>query len=136
MKKFAFIFGIVLVAALLVGAGYRLGFGQRFIIDAYSSTVIDKSLTDATVKVLVLHNLDAGKIDDARHLLQSNLDADILLVDSFADYSDARSRDLAGKIFARIALYRAEYPSNYVSQMPDIDAQVNSILKRASDNHK
>ncbi|MEK7708027.1 MAG: hypothetical protein AAB380_08545 [Verrucomicrobiota bacterium] len=136
MKKFAFIFGLVLLAAILVAAGFWFGFSQRFMTDAWSSTVVDKSLTDATVKALILHHLDSGKIDDARHLLQTQLDGDILLVDSLLDYSDARSRELAGKIFARIAAYRAEYPSNYVTKMPEIDTRVDSILKRASESHK
>lgn len=136
MKKFAYVFGLVLLTAVLVAAGYWLGFAQRFMTDAYSITVIDKSLTDATVKALILHHLDSGKIDDARHLLQSELDADIITVDSLLDYSDARNKDLAGKIFARIAAYRAQYPSNYVGQIPKVDAKVDSILKQAGESHK
>ena len=80
MKKFAFIFGIVLVAAILVAAGYWLGFGQRFMIDAYSSTALDKALGDAAIRARLLHSMDLGHYDEARGLLRSQLDGDIISI--------------------------------------------------------
>ena len=135
MKKFAFIFGIVLVAAILVAAGYRLGFGQRFMVDAYSSTALDKALGDAAIRARILHSMDLGHYDEARGLLRSQLDSDVMSIWAFGDYTDARSRKMATNVLAGIAVFRAEYPSNYVyrtsGEMVDVDAKIASILDQA-----
>src|SRR5690242_13045647 len=114
MKKFAFIFGIVLIAAALVAAGYWLGFGQRFMTAAYSSTALDKALIDASMNARLLHSMDLGRYDEVRDLLRSRLDSDVVTIWAVGDYTDARSRKMATNILAGVAAFRAEYPSNYV----------------------
>jgi hypothetical protein len=135
MKKFAFIFGIVIVAAILVAAGYWLGFVQRFMTDAYSVTVLDKSLTDAAIRARTLRALDLGNIEEARSLLRSGLDGDIVTIWSIGDYSDTRSRKMATNVLAGIAAFRAEYPSNYTyrttGDWAQIDAKIVAILEQA-----
>jgi hypothetical protein len=135
MKKFAFIFGIVLIAVILVAAGYWLGFGQRFMTDAYSATALDKSLIDASIRARILHALDSGHIDAARSLLRSELDSDVVTIWAFGDYSDVRSRKMATNVLAGIAAFRVEYPSNYMNRTSgdeaQIDAKIASILEQA-----
>ena len=135
MKRFAFIFGVVLIAAVLVAAGYWLGFGQRFMVDAYSATALDKSLTDATTHAMLLHDLDSGHVDEARDLLRSELDSDIMTVWAFGDCSDARSRKMATNVLSRIATFRAEYPAIYTNRASgdwvQIDAKITDILVQA-----
>lgn len=132
MKKFAFILGSVLVAAALVAGGWWLGFRERFLTEAYTITTLDQQITDASIKAMLLHEIDSRHSDDARKMLRLELDGDILTIDSLMDYSDARSRDLASKVFARIAAYRAEYPAGYTNEMPEVDAKIADILRRAS----
>ena len=132
MKNFALILGLVLIAAALVTAGWWLGFRQRYLTEAYTITTLDKQITDASIKSLLLHQIDAGHPEEARKMLRLELDGDILMVDSLMDYSDARSRDLASKVFARIAAYRAEYPANYTNEMPEVNTKIAEILHRAS----
>lgn len=131
MKKFAFILGLVLTAAALVAAGWWLGFRERYLTEAYTITTLDKQITDASIKSLLLHQIDSGHPDEVRKMLRLELDGDLLMIDSLMDYSDFRSRDLASKVFARIAAYRAEYPTNYTAQMPEVDAKIAEILRRA-----
>ena len=135
MKKLGLIFGIVLIAAILVGAGVWLGFTHRFMTEAYSVTALDKSLTDASIKAAILHELDSGQTDKARSLLRSQLEADIVTIWAFGDYSDARSRKMATNVLARIAAFRAEYPAIYTNRTSgdeaQIDAKVTSILEQA-----
>ncbi|HWQ90674.1 MAG TPA: hypothetical protein VN673_03300 [Clostridia bacterium] len=133
MRKFAFILGIVLVAAVLVAAGYWLGFGNRSMAEAYSVTALDKALTDASWRARILHYLDSGNVEAAQSLLRSRLDSDIVTIWAFGDYSDVRSRRMATNVLAGIAAFRAEYPSNYMSRTSDdeIDAKIASILERA-----
>jgi len=138
MKKLAFILGIVLIAAVLVAAGFWLGFAQRFMRDAYSVTVLDKSLSDASMSAMILHDLDSGQVDRARSLLRSQLDTDIVSIWAFGDYSDARTRKMATNVLARIAAFRAEYSSIYTNRTGDaaeIDAKIASILEQARNEH-
>jgi hypothetical protein len=135
MKRFAFIFGVILIAAILVAAGVWGGFSMRFMRDAYSVTVLDKALTDASIRARILHDLDSGRVDDARRLLRSQLDSDITTIWAFGDYSDDRHRKMATNILARIAAFRAEYPLAYTnrtsSDEAQIDAMIASILEEA-----
>jgi len=122
MKKFAFIFGVVLIAAILVAAGFGLGYMQRFMVGAYSVTALDKSLSDASIHAMVLHSLDSGHVDDARSLLRFQLDSD-------------RSRKMAINILSRIATDRAEYPAIYTNRTSEdweqIDTKISDILTQA-----
>ena len=135
MKKFAFIFGIVLIAAILVATGFWLGWAQRFMTDAYSVTALDKALVDASIRASILHSLDQGHVDEARNMLRSELDADIVTIWAFDDYSDPRSRKMATNILAGIAAFRAEYPSNYTNRTSGdeaaLDSKIVSILEQA-----
>jgi hypothetical protein len=128
MKKFAFILGIVLMAALLVGAGFWLGFGQRSMTEAYSVTALEKSLTEAGIKAMILHNLDSGQVERARGLLRSQLDADIVAIWALGDYSDPRSRKLATNVLARIAAYRSESVSLYTNRTTAVEAEIDAII--------
>ena len=103
MKKFAFIFGVVLVAAILVAAGFWLGLQKRLMKEAYYTTVLEKSLVNAGINARILRDLDSGQVDRARRLLRTQLDSDIITVWAFGDYSDARSRKLATNVLAGIA---------------------------------
>ena len=135
MKKFAFIFGVVLIAAILVAAGFGLGYMQRFMVGAYSVTALDKSLSDASIHAMVLHSLDSGHVDDARSLLRSQLESDIVTIWAFGDYSDDRSRKMAINILSRIATDRAEYPAIYTNRTSEdweqIDTKISDILTQA-----
>ena len=103
--------------------------------EAYNVTVLDKSLTDASITARILHDLDSGQIDKARSLLRSQLETDIVTIWALGDYSDARSRKLTTNVLARIAAFRAEYPAIYTNRTSggeaQIDAKVASILEQA-----
>lgn len=135
MKRFALILGIVLIAAILVAAGFWLGYVQHFLTGALSVNIIDKTVTDASIRAMVLHDLDSGHIDDARDFLRTELDGDIITIYSFRDYSDARNREMERKVLAKIADYRAKYPSIYTNRTSgnwaEIDAKIASILEEA-----
>jgi len=128
MKKFAFIFGVVLLAAILVVAGYWLGSVHGFMRDAFSVTALDKALTDASIQARILHHLDSGRIDDARRLLRSRLDSDITTIWAFDDYTDARSRKMATNVLAGIAAFRAEFPAVYTNRTTGDEAQIDAMI--------
>jgi hypothetical protein len=138
MKKFAFIIGIILVAAVLITIGWVFGFQERFYTDSLAITTLDKQLSDAAMKEALIEQIDSGKTNDARYMISIELDGDILIINSLLDYSDTRSEDLAHKIFTRIGSYRAERPvtyAGYLAQNSDtnITAVIDSILKRTSE---
>ena len=135
MKKFAFILGLLIVAGGLVAAGWWLGLRQRVLTEAYAIPTVDKHLTECSTTAMLIEQIDSGRIADARHFLRLQLDGEILTVDSLIDDSDARSRDLAQKVFARIAAYRAKRPDSQTGQVvqssADVDAKIADILRRA-----
>jgi len=140
MKKIFLILGGITVVAILIGIGWIAGFQSKFFEQAYSINLLDQRLTELSIKELLLH----GKIDDAKDLIRTEQDGDILLVDSLIDSADERSRDLARKVFTRIAHDRVEFsqiqPTNNSMLNPkdeaEINAKIDSILKRASEPAK
>lgn len=136
MKKLGLILGVVILTAGLVVGGWFLGLQQRVLTEAYAIPTVDKHITEAMVKAMLIHQIDSGRIDDARHHLLLQVEGHILTVDALLDYSDARSRELARKVFSRIAHYRAEHPNSYTQRLahpdPDVMAKINSILSKAS----
>jgi hypothetical protein len=144
MKKIFLILGGITVVAILIGIGWIAGFQSKFFEQAYSINLLDQRLTELSIKELLLHEIQSGKIDDAKDLIRTEQDGDILLVDSLIDSADERSRDLARKVFTRIAHDRVEFsqiqPTNNSMLNPkdeaEINAKIDSILKRASEPAK
>jgi hypothetical protein len=138
MKKlFLVIIGIILGAALIY-VGWLFGARTHFMAEAFSVTVVDKSLTDLMTKELMLSQIQEGKIEDVKHSLQMEIDGNILSVDAFRDDMDARSLALARGIFSRIAQDRKRFTNNYAGDLPkmdlDVETKIKSILKQASES--
>ena len=60
MKKLGIATGVILLAGILVATGWYIGFGHRFLTEAYAITAVDKDLTDASQKAMLLHQIDSG----------------------------------------------------------------------------
>jgi hypothetical protein len=135
MKKLAIILISIVAVAALVAVGWWFGFQQRFLTEAYAVPMVDKQITETTMTFSMLRQLDSGEIADARHMLRLRLDGNILTVDGLMDYTDARTRETARKIFAHIAEYRAQHPYSYTGSLAQTDAQVDakiaSILQKS-----
>jgi len=133
MKTLAFGIAILMVAAVLVFFGYWLGTQHRMLTELYSIPTVDKALTDASLKAMLIEQIDSGRPNDAREHLELQLGVDILTVDSLLDSSDARTHELAQKLFARIASYRQAHPSSPGKPLvnAEVDAKIASILDRA-----
>ena len=97
MKTFGLALGGIIIAAALVVGGWWMGFGHRVLTEAYSISAIDKALTDASVKAMLIDRIDSDHLADARKHLQLELDADIFTVDVLLGSADDRTRDLAQK---------------------------------------
>jgi hypothetical protein len=141
MKKIALVIGTLVIAAVLVTVGWLLGARQHMLNQMFSHTLVDTQITEAVSTGMLLHHIDAGELDDARYSLRLKLDGNILFIDSLLPDSDQRTRDLAQKVFARIAAYRAEHPATYSGKFPspgaEVDAKVAAILDRAQrEQHK
>ncbi len=135
MKKLASILISIVAAAVLVAVGWWFGFGQRLLTEAYAVATVDKHITETTKTFSMLRQLDSGEIEDAKHMLRLQLDGDILTVDWLMDYTDTRTREMARKIFSRIAEYRAKHPNGYTGILAhtdaEVDAKIASILRKA-----
>jgi hypothetical protein len=139
LQKIALSFGAVLIGVVMFAAGCYVGFERRVLTEAYAVPTVDKHLMDASVSAMLLHQIDSGRLNDARHLLHLQLEGDILVVDSLLDSSDARTRELARKLFTQIEEYRSKHPDSYQQRaQPDAEltARIDSILQRTADTQK
>ena len=135
MKKLAIILISIVAAAALAAVGWWFGFQQRFLTEAFAVPTVDKHITETTMTFSMLRQLDSGEIEDAKHMLRTRLDGDILTVEGLMDYTDTRTRETARKIFAHIAEYRAQHPNSYTGHLAhtdaEVDAKIASILQKA-----
>ena len=136
MKKLGLILISIICAAVLVAVGWWFGFQQRLITEAYAVPMVDKQLTEAARLTRLIDNLDSGKVEDAKYLLASQLDGNIITIDALLDYTDARTHEQANKLFTGIQEYRAKHPSSYTGYLAaytstEVEAKIASILKRS-----
>lgn len=134
MTRIALSFGGILIGFVMFAAGCWVGYERRVLTEAYAIPAVDKHLTDASIAALLLHQIDSGRLEDARRLLHLQLEGDILVVEALLDFSDPRSRDLAKKVFSQIEEYKAKHPDTYrAPSKPDAElaARVDSIIKRS-----
>jgi hypothetical protein len=101
-KKGALVVGAILVAAALVAIGWSFGASQRVLKQLFTTTVVDKQISEAVTTSLLLNNIDSGALDDARSMLKIQLDGNILFIDLLLPDCDECTRDLAQKVFTRI----------------------------------
>src|ERR1700722_13867456 len=113
MKNFLLIIVGIILGAALIYVGWLFGARTHFMAEAFSVTMVDKSLTDLMTKELMLSQIQEGKIEDVKHSLQMEIDGNILTVDAFRDDMDARNLALAHGIFSRIAQDRARFTNSY-----------------------
>jgi hypothetical protein len=134
--------------------------------DTVSSEVLkmhmfNTAYTEVTFTEAVIEQLDSGRIDDARQMLRVHLDGDILGLDSIPESpaispgdmvalrdlnasiqsSHGSMRESANRILARVARHRADHPWTYTGDLPhstnaEVEAKLDSILKRASESQK
>lgn len=136
MRKIALTFGAILLAIVAFSAGCYIGFERRMLTEAYAVPTVDKHLMDASVNAMLLHQIDSGRLDDARHLLHLQLEGDIVVIDSLLDSSDVRSRELAQRVLTQIEEYRAKHPASYqrhVKTNTELTTKIDSILRRLTD---
>lgn len=134
MKRVALTFGAVLIAIVMFAGGWYAGFERRILTEAYAIPTVDKHLTDASITVMLLQQIDSGRVNDARHLLHLQLEGDIAVVETLVDFSDVRTRELTKKVLSHIEEYRAKHPASYQRlAKPDAEltAKIESILQRA-----
>jgi hypothetical protein len=138
MEKILLVIVGIVLTVVLVGIGWIIGFQSKYFTQAYSITIVDKSLTDLAINESLLNDIETGKTEDAKHSLQMKIDVGITEIDTLHNDMDARSLDLSRKIFTRIAHDRTEFPNNYSGDLPkmdsDVEAKIESILKQASES--
>jgi hypothetical protein len=129
--------------------------------DLLKMEMFNTAYAEVTVMQTVIEQLDSGRIDDAKELLRIHHVGRIFDLDAVPEapnispeemaascelnariYSSHGSmRKMADKILARVAGHRAEHPWTYKGDLPhpnnaEVEAKLDSILKRASESQK
>lgn len=130
MRKFLFILGIVLLGSALVCAGVFIGFQIEAAQGLIGIPMFQEQLVLARIKLMVVSQLDEGKIDDAKAFVNSELDSAILVLDCLMDScQNKEDKAMAKQIIAQIAEHRVKYP--VWASDDKVTATINDILNKA-----
>jgi hypothetical protein len=125
--------------------------------ELFSVQIFNHAYTDVTTTQAVIEQLNAGRIEEARQILRSHQDGNIIALDSVPGSPPLRvgemqalldlnvknespkgsMRTQANKLLERVARFRIEHPWRYNGTLPqetnaEVLATLDTILKRAS----
>jgi len=164
MKKPLFTIFILLAAVGLFFGGWH--FGQRTAVKIGSDVLLSQEYGRAFTQLaefeVVVEEIDSGKIEDAKNMIHLNMDGNILALDNLSGTNNSNTslsdlkiliqidkdsqsqwgshRQVTEKLLARVAKYRAAHPLKYSGALqmsiPEVQAKVDGILKRAAESQK
>jgi hypothetical protein len=109
MKKFMFVIGVIVVVGLIFFGGLILGIQHNFKNAALSSSSLGDDISKASTTLVVLRDLEAGKIDEAKAFLDLQLDGAIIGINAVLPHCpDDNNTRAARRLLAAIAEYRAK----------------------------
>lgn len=122
----------VLAAVAIFAAGaYAAGwFTERLLTPRFGSQEVAELATNHTL----LHSLDAGNVDEARSLLITQEDANLIFLDSLAPYLPDDLAKSTCRIMQKVAKQRvdnaAKYSATESSSSPDVRQMVTASLEK------
>ena len=135
MKKFLFIVGVVILSGSIFVGGLFAGSALDFMNGLLQVSAFDQALVDASITSMRISQLDEGRIEEAKHSLNIQLDSQIMTLGIFLkDCPNAESMQHAEKTLTRIAEHRIKYPVSKDEDMEDVEDYVQEILTHALEN--
>ena len=165
MKKTSIVSIALFAAAGLFLLGWYLGqrSATKLSCDLMQMLMFDQAYSQITVNQVIVEQIDAGNIQDAKNMIYLNTDGNIFGLNEVLDSTNApiplismkillemdrdtrthygSAQQTSNKLLARLAKYRAEHPWKYSGKMPtardpEVEAKLAEILKRASESQK
>jgi hypothetical protein len=137
MKKFLFIVGSIILAGGIFIGGLLAGTQLDFMTKLLQVSMFEEALSKATVTFMQLSQLEDGKINDAKNLMNSQLDCQILVIGtSLKDYPNQETKKQAENLLLRIAKQRMQHPVPAEKDMTKAGDYIQEILGRAIANEK
>lgn len=134
MKKFLFLFGIIVLAGGIFVGGIYLGIGLATWKSISTTSILGNNIVQGGETIVVLQQLEEGKTEDAKAFLNLKLDGFILTMDAMLPHCPENvNKHAARGILAKIAKYRSEYP---YQNNELIDKKIKEILDRARNQNK
>ena len=100
---------ILITGAVLLGTGYWVGTTHGQFSRLWASSVVSQSATKAAMLSTQLGQINEGKIDELRNLLNTQLDGEIVTLGTLIDWGNPSEGDfMAIKVLRRIAQQRAD----------------------------
>jgi hypothetical protein len=130
MKKLLSILVVIVFASGIFVGGMILGVQMDFLNALVSSSSLSDDISKASTTLVVLRNLEDGKVEEAKSFLNLQLDGTIIGMDAILPSCPVGdSTRAAKKLLARIAKHRQEHPSQIDSSL--VDEKIQSILNNA-----
>lgn len=129
MKKLLFILGIIILAGGIFGGGLWVGTLHDIFNADLAIAGLGDDISKAATTLVVLRDLEAGKIDEAKAFLNLQLDGTIIGMYFILPYCpDGDSAHAAQTLLAGIAEHRSKYP---IKSDEEIDRKVQDILNKS-----
>ncbi|PID76139.1 MAG: hypothetical protein CSB22_00715, partial [Deltaproteobacteria bacterium] len=74
------------ILAIFTGAGYFIGINQDFMIDINSVNTLEKEVMEAAMLFNQIKHLEKGDVQQAKQLINMQLDASITTLDALLQY--------------------------------------------------
>ena len=111
MKKFMFIFCVVVITAVIFVGGFVAGMTLDLMNSMFQVSTFDKSLCETSSIFMRVKLLDEEKINDVKMLQNAELGGQIVsLTQMLEDCQNPESKKHAQNLLARIAEHRQKYP--------------------------
>ena len=130
MKMALKLLAAVLLTLATVAFGYWLGLQSTFAQRMWKDTALTRCSTEAAIQSMQVSQINSGKIDSLKSLLNIQLDGNILTLGMLIDWDHPTDNDRAAiKILARIADRRAS--EGYSNTNVAAQAQVDDYLRQS-----
>jgi len=125
-----FIFGIVVIAAVIFTGGMFVGTAFKIFTSISTTSFFENQLTDAATTFMLVKMIDNKETEEAKSCLNLRLDTNILSLGMLVrDYGDSKNGALANIILSRIAKHRQEHP--VLSSQKEVQDMIQGFLDKA-----
>lgn len=121
---------ILITGAVLLGTGYWVGTTYGIFSHMWASSVVSQSATKAAMLSTQLGQINEGKIDELRNLLNTQLDGEIVTLGTLIDWGNPSEGDFTAiKVLRRIAQQRANV--RFQNKDTNISDRLDTIFEKA-----
>ena len=123
--------GFLVAGAAILAVGYWTGFSSGLFKHMATDSIVPRSATEAAMLSLKIDQINDGKIEDLKILLNHELNTEIITLDTLINWKNPNERDLrAIKILRKIADQRSSADYHELNESA-LTETLNAIYEKA-----